>query len=385
MRKCIVIILLLMSCSSDNDLKNNEIANKEKNSQNDNKDLPFEKETINNLSFGNNKKFTIKEFISIIEHPIYSSHDKQEAINKLKELANSDSDAAYYLGHLYEFGEWVELSEEKARFYYKISISNDNHTFSQYSLALMLIDGRGGDVDLNYAEELLLQTNAKGHAPSTYTLGYLYFIKNNFKRCIEIFSVDDFERNEYSDYLLAISLINTRSEIERAIDLIERSAKKGHGYSHFTLGEIYQSGLYNKKKDIAKSHKHYQMAAKQNIPNAHFKSITLSIDNPFLIKNNEYDLVKALEKEDNKGNPDASFYLARIYDQGTIIQQNYKKALFWYIKSANLGNNTAMYNLASMYANGDGTSESIEKAQYWLNKAARNGNKKAIEVINSIN
>lgn len=39
MRKCIVIILLLMSCSSDNDLKNNEIANKEKNSQNDNKKI----------------------------------------------------------------------------------------------------------------------------------------------------------------------------------------------------------------------------------------------------------------------------------------------------------------------------------------------------------
>lgn len=370
MRKGIFFLLLLMSCSTELEQKNKEHLN-ESHKYNKKTDIEI-------------KKLKIKESISIIENPIYSTNDKLKAINNLKAIANINSDIAYYLGKLYETGEWVEISEESARFYYEMSIKSKDNTESQYSLALMLIDGRGGSVDLDFAEELLHHTHAKNHSPSTYALGYLFFIKNNFKRCIEIFTSENFENNEYSDYLLALSLINTDNDIEKALNLIEKSAKKGHGYSHFTLANIYQNGLYGKKKDIDKSYQHYQIAINKNIPNAKFKLLLLIIDNPSLINNNQYNLINELEYAHKNGIKDASFYLAKIYDQGAIVKQDYKKALYWYIQSASYGNNIAMYNLASMYANGDGTNESIEKSHFWLKQSAHYGNKKAIKAIKEI-
>ena len=122
-------------------------------------------------------------------------------------------------------------------------------------------------------------------------------------------------------------------------------------------------------------------AASNNHPKALYELATLTIEHPVLIENKINIAITQLEKSDKKGYPEASFELAKLYDQGQLIKQDFSQAVRWYIKSASYGNNKAMFNLASMYLNGDGVKTSIEKAEYWLQQSALKGNKRAIDIL----
>lgn len=380
-------LIVLISCSADKDTESVKSISKIDN--NSEHIVVLKTKEKNNSSITSPiKKLdfqpSLAKNIIIIENSSSTDEERVKAINNIKSFSDNNSDALFYLGNLYEKGHWLEQSESKARDYYNQAANTDSHVLSHYSLALMLIDGRGGKVNLEKAEHLLKVNHNKNHAPSTYSLGYLYFISDNFEKCIDVFSVKDFNANEYSNYLLAISLLKTDQDIQRALTLLNTSAEKEHGYSHLTLGKIYQYGLYGKEIDVKKGYFHLNKAAEQNIPKANYELMLLSIEYPDIIDTDTNNIIKQLEKEDKNGNLDASFQLAKIYDQGRISKQDYKKALFWYHKSAKNGNNLAMYNLASMYANGDGAEESLDKAEHWLKESAKYGNKKAIELLENL-
>jgi len=73
-----------------------------------------------------------------------------------------------------------------------------------------------------------------------------------------------------------------------------------------------------------------------------------------------------------QGNADAQCYLALIYYRGKT-PQDYKKALYWYTKSAEQGCVWAQYNLALKYYSGNGTPHDYKKAYAWSNLAFANG------------
>ncbi len=62
-----------------------------------------------------------------------------------------------------------------------------------------------------------------------------------------------------------------------------------------------------------------------------------------------------------------------MYSKGQGVEQDYKKAMEWYLKSAALGNASAMYNIGSAYENGLGVKRDMEKATEWYQKAVDAG------------
>jgi len=99
-------------------------------------------------------------------------------------------------------------------------------------------------------------------------------------------------------------------------------------------------------------------------------------------KSNDAQALKLLKKEVK--NADASFLIALAYDQGSIVEKDPSKALFWYEKAANLGDIDAIMITGWRYYKGEGYKKDYEKAAFWFEKAATLGDKEAIGLLNII-
>ena len=86
------------------------------------------------------------------------------------------------------------------------------------------------------------------------------------------------------------------------------------------------------------------------------------------------DAFPIIEKEANKGNSEAQYYLAKMYDSGHGARKNINKAYYWYTKSADQGNSNAQNNLAYMFSHGEGVKKNKRKAFELYSKSATQGN-----------
>lgn len=73
------------------------------------------------------------------------------------------------------------------------------------------------------------------------------------------------------------------------------------------------------------------------------------------------------------GDRDAQFNLGNIYKNGQGIQQDCKKAFFWYKKAAAKLYAPAQYALGKLYSSGCGVPQNPYIATEWFRKAAYNG------------
>ncbi len=79
-----------------------------------------------------------------------------------------------------------------------------------------------------------------------------------------------------------------------------------------------------------------------------------------------------------KGNANAQFNLAQMYDKGQSVPQDYQQAARWFTKAAEAGLANAQDNLASMYFLGEGVPQDYVLAHMWANLAASQGGEDAV-------
>lgn len=77
------------------------------------------------------------------------------------------------------------------------------------------------------------------------------------------------------------------------------------------------------------------------------------------------------------GNQQAQFFLAKRYQKGQGVAQNYQQAINWYTIAAKQDIAPAQLNLAMMYIRGEGVQPNAQQARYWLEKAAKLGDNRA--------
>ncbi len=97
------------------------------------------------------------------------------------------------------------------------------------------------------------------------------------------------------------------------------------------------------------------------------------------VENNKSNsvLIKVLSKMERRGDKFAMFMLGNVYDFGTGIEQDCKKAVEWYAKAAELGNPLAQFALGRCYRRGDGVEQNDKKSLEWYTKVAEQGNEDA--------
>ena len=84
-----------------------------------------------------------------------------------------------------------------------------------------------------------------------------------------------------------------------------------------------------------------------------------------------------LQKEAEKGNPQAQTNLGLFYENGQGVKQNNNKAVELYRKAAAQGYALAQSNLGNMYIQGKGVKKDKRKAYLYWSEAAKGGDKNA--------
>ena len=163
-------------------------------------------------------------------------------------------------------------------------------------------------------------------------LADLYIQEDKLKKAKPLLVKAAEKEHGYAQYLLAMNFFDLYSENNKeALFWLEKAANHDEPEALFQLGVYYSEG-----NDLAKSIKYYQRAAELN-------------------------------------HADAALELSYIYDEGSIVEQDEDKALFFLKKSAELGNQEAIEELAaqalaSRAQNGQGNMDAKE-AEYWIKKA----------------
>jgi len=91
------------------------------------------------------------------------------------------------------------------------------------------------------------------------------------------------------------------------------------------------------------------------------------------IKNRQYEKgYQAFKVEADKGNSEAQFQIAKMYQSGMKPDRKFKNALIWYNLAANNDHSVAQFNLGLMHAIGQGTRKSPKQAETWISEAYKN-------------
>ena len=180
---------------------------------------------------------------------------------------------------------------------------------------------------MKYYEMAAKQNNTLGMT----NLADLYIQEDKLKKAKPLLVKAAEKEHGYAQYLLAMNFFDLYSENNKeALFWLEKAANHDEPEALFQLGVYYSEG-----NDLAKSIKYYQRAAELN-------------------------------------HADAALELSYIYDEGSIVEQDEDKALFFLKKSAELGNQEAIEELAaqalaSRAQNGQGNMDAKE-AEYWIKK-----------------
>ncbi|MEZ8098878.1 tetratricopeptide repeat protein [Vibrio bivalvicida] len=87
--------------------------------------------------------------------------------------------------------------------------------------------------------------------------------------------------------------------------------------------------------------------------------------------------INELQRLAEKGNPEAQYKLAWLYEDEESPHYNLELAYQWYKKSAEQGNSSAQEALGWMYEDYLSSYQDTEKAMYWYEKAAQQGDMRA--------
>jgi anti-anti-sigma factor len=93
---------------------------------------------------------------------------------------------------------------------------------------------------------------------------------------------------------------------------------------------------------------------------------------------------KWYEKSGRQGNADAQHALATCYAYGMQVPQDYDEAIKWYRKAAEQGHCESEYALGMSYNYGIGVEVNLAEAAEWYRKAAAQGHTKAKEALEQL-
>lgn len=235
---------------------------------------------------------------------------------------------------------------------YKLKNETDNLLAGTYSPEIR---------NLNISEEELFYTAMKSSAEDQFQAGLLFGIGQEVKR-----------------------------DFSKCIALFERAADRGHARASFLLGTIYLKGgsIFKEIKtdveyggivipgcfpyDISRAFHYYLIAGNKGDNLSHdvctlYKKQYLDTDTDSVKSKRMF---KSLEELAKGGNALAQRFLAELYSDGKIVEQDENKAFDLFKQSAKNGDVWAEYNVARRYIAGLGVDQDTKKGFEWMKKTA---------------
>jgi TPR repeat protein len=277
------------------------------------------------------------------------------------------TDAAFYLGYMYENGLGVPQDYPVARKWYEQAAATGS-AVALNNLGVLYGLGRGVPTDFRIALDFFRKSAAAGYVTAFYNVG-LYYEDGKGVTADKSIAVGWYKKAGMRGYAGAVQALDRLGETDavtwaksdpaealkvgldrfnknqdaEAFNPLLRAAVSGKTEAASSLGYLYQTGL----------------------------------GTPF-----DFDDARFWnEKGAAAGNPMAMNNLGALYAAGRGVPQDYLKALDWYRKAADLGFVIAFKNLGNLYERGLGVPANRAEAVSWYRKAADRNNADAIAAL----
>lgn len=246
--------------------------------------------------------------------------------------------ASYAVGQAYELGQGVEKDLSSAHNFYAEALTGLEKVFTKnhddnisYKIGMMYLNGKGTDIDLEYAEKYLLLSADSNNYKAQYMLGKLYQSdsKKDLQKAENVLikgAENEQDKTGLCEYSLG-KLYLSQERYDKAASYLERSVAKDNYYAAYTLGKLYQEQF----NDNALAEKHLMHAAEH--------------------------------KDDVMGI--AAYRLGKLY----LSFQEKRKALQYFIKAADKDNTYGMYAAGKILLDSRKSTE-VSKGIRYLSSAA---------------
>lgn len=246
--------------------------------------------------------------------------------------------ASYAVGQDYELGQGVEKDLSSAHNFYAEALKGLEKVFTKnhddnisYKIGMMYLNGKGTDIDLEYAEKYLLLSADSNNYKAQYMLGKLYQSdsKKDLQKAEKVLikgAENAQDKTGLCEYSLG-KLYLSQERYDKAASYLERSAAKDNYYAAYTLGKLYQEQF----NDNALAEKHLMHAAEH--------------------------------KDDVMGI--AAYRLGKLY----LSFQDKRKALQYFIKAADKDNVYGMYAAGKILLDSRKSTE-VSKGIRYISSAA---------------
>lgn len=277
--------------------------------------------------------------------------------------------ASYAVGQAYELGQGVEKDLSSAHNFYaealngleKIFTKNHDDNIS-YKIGMMYLNGKGTDIDLEYAEKYLLLSADSNNYKAQYMLGKLYQSDSNkdLQKAEKILikgAENAQDKTGLCEYSLG-KLYLSQERYDKAASYLERSAAKDNYYAAYTLGKLYQEQF----NDNTQAEKYLIQAADHKDDTMGIAAYRLG--KLYLSENNRR---KALQYFTNAADKDS---IPGMYAAGKILLDSKKttevsKGIRYLSSAADKDFEPAIYTLGKYYSSFNNT-----KAKEYLKRSA---------------
>lgn len=173
----------------------------------------------------------------------------EKALVYLKQAVDAENPyAAYFLGKLYEKGQYVPQNISEAVRLYTLSAEQDND-FAAYRLGKLYLGGEGILKDVEAAIRWLTFAADRKNPFAEYALGVLYLkgedVPKNVPKALEYLKRSAAQGNQFAQYRLGkVYLIgeDVPRDIPAALQFLTAAAEQGNQYAQYTLGKLYLMG-----------------------------------------------------------------------------------------------------------------------------------------------
>lgn len=353
-------------------------------------------------------------------HGLLKDEDKaidwcRKSYTLLREKAEKESNAKYYLAKMYRHGCFVEQNYNKAS---KLAhpAAYEGDVKSQALIGSFYIYGTGVRQDKERGIEWLEKAADKGFVSVLNDLGNVYYIHKEYNKAFDYYKSAAEKELAIAQYNLGNMYFYGTGTIQKntqqAYNWHKKAALQNYAAAQSQIGWNYETGKGGTEKNLKKSIEWYTKAAAQGYPVAqnnlgliyeHGKGVeqNYTIAREWYEKAAAQDYGRSLyvlgyfyyyghgvEKDDRKaidyykkalkhGFSPALLGLGIVYHQ-SLEFKNYGKAYAYYKKAIKNDLCIAMNNLGVMYGKGEGVDQDFEKAREWYEKATDCGDSVAI-------
>lgn len=345
-----------------------------------------------------------KRLEEILKKNYYFVGGPGSAESDLQELLRPRYDPHWQVGVMYETGQGVNQSDEKAFEWYEKSIQYERTLIKDSKKVNYFYPRKwSAKFDLTLTREHYLaafyESDRRGSKKDPARARTLY--QSNFENWIAyIATTIDRDKEEYFAYWIGYYYSNGFGVLQnhaKAFEWYKESAERGYAKAKFALGDMHANGHHGEKSS-KKAFEYYEQAATGKDPDAQFTLGMIYVNDTGVIKDEKkgFDLIKLSAEQ---GNLQAQIMLAKMYANGQGVDKSSAESLKWLglafkqdngeasiqklcseIKQENA---TIQVLIAVLYAQGEGVKQDNAKSFEWVERSG-GSNENQLSLINAM-